>query len=77
MLDMGQAERLVAQLRAADSGSKTIDPALPLALARARTETESAFAGLPGYDPWAQEGWSLGLVGAGLAELIRFLKRDS
>jgi hypothetical protein len=32
---------------------------------------------LPGYDPWSQERWSLGLVGAGLSELIRFLKRDS
>lgn len=76
MLDMNQAERLVEQLRAADSGSKTIDPALPLALARARVETEAAFKGLPGHDPW-QEHWSgLGLVGAGLSELIRLLKRD-
>jgi hypothetical protein len=77
MLDMDQAERLVSQLRAADSGSKTVDPALPLALARARVETESALKGLPGHDPWTQEGWSMGLVGAGLAELIRLLKRDS
>ena len=77
MLDMNQAERLVEQLRAADSGSKTIDPALPLALARARVETEAAFKGLPGHDPW-QEHWSgLGLVGAGLSELIRLLKRDA
>lgn len=77
MLDMDQAERLVSQLRAADNGSKSVDPALPLALARARAETESAFKGLPGHDPWTQEGWSLGLVGAGLSELIRLLKRDS
>lgn len=77
MLDMNQAERLVAQLKEADSGSKTIDPALPLALARARVETEAAFKGLPGHDPW-QEHWSgLGLVGAGLSELIRLLKRDA
>ena len=77
MLDMNQAERLVAQLKAADSGTKTVDPALPLALARARRETESAFKGLPGHDPWTNEGWSMGLVGAGFAELIRFLKRDA
>ena len=76
MLDMDQAERLVSQLRAADSGSRTVDPALPLALARARAETASALTGLPGHDPWTQEGWSMGLVGAGLAELIRLLKRD-
>jgi uncharacterized protein YbaR (Trm112 family) len=77
MLDMNQAERLVAQLKAADSGAKTLDPALPLALARARLDAEAAFKGLPGHDPWANEGWSMGLVGAGFAELIRLLKRES
>jgi uncharacterized protein YbaR (Trm112 family) len=76
MLDMNQAERLVAQLKAADSGSKSVDPALPLALARARAETEAAFKGLPGHDPWTNEGWSMGLVGAGFAELLRLLKRE-
>jgi Zn-finger nucleic acid-binding protein len=75
MLDMNQAERLVAQLREADRG-KPVDPALPMALARARAETEAAFTGLPGHDPWRQEGWSLGLVGAGFSELVRLLKRD-
>ena len=77
MLDMNQAERLVAQLRAADSGPKTIDPALPLALARARAETEAAFKGLPGRDAWSDDWSSLGLVGAGLSELIRLLKREN
>jgi len=76
MLDMNQAERLVAQLRAADSGSKTIDPALPLALARARLETEAAFKRVPGQDAWSEDWSSLGLVGAGLSELIRLLKRE-
>ena len=79
MLDMNQAERLVAQLQAADSASqnKTIDPALPLALARARLDVDRAFTGVPGQDPWTQEGWTLGLVGAGLTELIRLIKRSS
>jgi len=77
MLDMHQAERLVAQLREADRSGKPVDPALPLALARARGETEAAFKGLPGHDPWANDEWSLGLVGAGLRELIQLLKRDS
>ena len=54
MLDMHQAERLVAQLRDADRTDKPIDPALPLALARARRETEAAFEGLPGHEPWDQ-----------------------
>ena len=77
MLDLGQAERLVAQLRAADAGKGSIDPALPLALARARAQTERAFKGLPGHDPWTPDGWSLGLVGAGFRELRRLLKGDS
>lgn len=74
MLDMQQAERLVAQLREADRTDKMVDPALPLALARARRETEIAFQGLPDRG-WDTETLSLGLVGAGLSELIRLLKR--
>ena len=77
MLDIGQAERLVAQLREADAGRRAIDPALPLALASARAQAELAFKGLPGHEPWTQAGSSLGLVGAGFSELIRLLKRDS
>jgi len=77
MLDMDQAERLVAQLQAADNASKTIDPALPLALARARVQTEAAFKGLPGHDPWTNEGWSMGLIGAGFSELLRLLRRET
>ena len=76
MLDMHQAERLVEQLRSADNGARTIDPALPLALARARVEADAAFKGIPGHDPWTRD-WTLGLVGAGLAEVIRLLKRHA
>ena len=74
MLDMQQAERLIGQLREADRSDKPIDPALPLALARARREAEQAFEGLPGHRHWDNETWSLGLVGAGLADLFRLLK---
>jgi len=74
MLDMQQAERLIAQLREADRPDKPIDPALPLALLRARREAELVFEGLPGHRHWDNETWSLGLVGAGLADLIRMLK---
>lgn len=77
MLDFDQAERLVAQLREADRPDKTVDPALPMALARARAETEAAFKGLPGHNPWTEEGRSLGLVGAGLSELFRLLRGGS
>ena len=78
MLDMNQAERLVAQLLAAEAAAnnKTIDPALPLALAKAKMDVELAFKGLPGHDPWTQEGWQLGLVGAGLSEIIRLIRRN-
>ena len=77
MLDMQQAERLVSQLRDAERPDKPIDPTLPLALARARRESETAFEGLPGHRDWNDETWSLGLVGAGLSELFRIIKRES
>ena len=77
MLDMQQAERLVSQLRDANRPDKPVDPTLPLALARARRESESAFEGLPGHRDWNDETWSLGLVGAGLSELFRIIKRES
>lgn len=74
MLDLHQAERLVAQLQAADRTGRPIDPALPLALARARRETDRAFQGLPGDEDWDNETWSFGLVGAGLKTLFKSLK---
>lgn len=74
MLDLHQAERLVAQLQAADRTGEAIDLALPLALARARRETDRAFQGLPGHQDWDGETWSLGLVGAGLSNLFKLLK---
>lgn len=75
MLDFQQAETLVAQLRAADAAGKSVDPALPLALARARRETELAFRGLPHEEPWEPD-LSLGLVGAGLSALMSLMKAD-
>jgi hypothetical protein len=75
MLDMQQAERLVSQLREADRTDKVVDPALPLALARARRETELAFQGMPDYKSWSIETQTLGLVGAGLTQLIRLLRK--
>ena len=72
MLDLNQAETLVAQLREADQ-VKTVDPALPLALARARREADQAFEGLPRDINW-EAGLSFGLVGAGLSALVRLLR---
>jgi Zn-finger nucleic acid-binding protein len=75
MLDMTQAEKVVEQLRRADRTGQPVDPALPLALARARAETEAAFAGLPDQRPWLADASASGLVSAGLHALARLLKR--
>lgn len=77
MLDLNQAETLVAQLREADRTDKTVDPALPMALARARRETEAAFRGIPGgQQVWAEELSSHGLVNIGLTMLMQFIKGE-
>jgi len=75
ILDIAQAERLVAQLHAAnDRRKQPVDPELPLALARARRQSESAFEGMPGHAAWGHEMWSLGTVGAGLTALMQLIK---
>jgi Zn-finger nucleic acid-binding protein len=76
MLDLHQAEQLVTQLREADRTDKPVDPALPLALARARREAEAAFQGLPSHDSWDDATWSLGLVSGGLATLFKLVKGE-
>jgi uncharacterized protein YbaR (Trm112 family) len=74
MLDMQQAGALVAQLRSAeDRAHQPVDPGLPLALARARQETEAAFANLPHDPAWLRDASSAGLVGAGLLAVARWL----
>jgi hypothetical protein len=74
MLDLQQAEKLVAQLKDAESyrANRPIDPSLPLALIRARREAEAAFAGLPDQRDWQDE---LDLVGSGLMTLFKLIKR--
>jgi hypothetical protein len=82
MLDMKQAETLIAHLRDAERTDKTVDPALPLELARARRLTEEAFRGTPHTDVWSpgelwlKDGTTFGLVGAGLTALVRKLRGD-
>ena len=46
VLDANQAEKLVAELRAADRSGEPIDPALPLKLEQARREVTQAFAAM-------------------------------
>ena len=74
MLDTTQAEKVVEQLRRADRTGQPVDPALPLALARARAETEAAFAGLPDQRVWLADASASGLVSAGLQALARLLR---
>lgn len=77
MLDMKQAEAMVAQLREADRGKDQVDPALPLELLRARREVDLAFSGLEKNDGWLQDASADGLVGAGLRVVARWLERKT
>jgi ribosomal protein S27AE len=77
MLDVDQAQRLIAQLREADRGGKPIDPALPLALAHARSQVEAAFAPFERDEHWYGEVSESGLVGAGLSALVRWLSKST
>jgi hypothetical protein len=73
MVDLKQAQTLVAQLRDAEQ-PKPIDPALPLNLAAARREVEQAFATMDHNDDWWHDASSSGLVEAGVAAIARWLK---
>jgi hypothetical protein len=76
ILDASQAERLVAQLRAADRTGQPVDPALPLSLEQARRSTERLFEQLEG-STWSEERTSSDPVLAGLQSLARWLARTS
>jgi hypothetical protein len=74
MLDMGQAQALVATLRDAEAAPRTVDPALPLHLEQARREVETAFAAFEQRPGWFDDVSSAGVVGAGLNAIARWLK---
>jgi hypothetical protein len=72
MLDLRQAEALVAQLQQAEArASQPVDPLLPLRLEQARREVEAMFVGQPRSVSLDDLGG--GLVGAGLKALARLL----
>jgi hypothetical protein len=74
-LDLPHAEGLLSQLKHADDkAARPIDPALPLRLAAARREVEQAFADERTSSTWTSEASSLGLVGAGLSALARWIR---
>jgi hypothetical protein len=74
MLDLKQAEEVVTQLQAA-SQPKVVDPTLPLELARARREVDSAFASMEGDVGWWRDTSSFGVVEAGLSAVARWLRK--
>jgi Zn-finger nucleic acid-binding protein len=79
MLDLKQAETLVAQLqKAEDRAHQPVDPALPLELARVRRQTERNFAGFSDDDLFVQvsaPSADLNLVTAGLSLVARWFVR--
>jgi hypothetical protein len=77
MLDMNQAKKLIAQLQQADRSDRPVDPTLPLQMARARREVETAFASFEHEPGWFGEISSSGIVGAGLRAIVRWLDRSS
>jgi hypothetical protein len=74
MLDLDQADRLIEQLKSADH-ARVIDPALPLALAKAKRDTELIFRTLESRHTYQRENDSLDLVGAGFTALMRLLNK--
>ena len=79
MLDLKQAERLVAQLQKAENRAhQPIDPALPIELERVRRQTERNFVGFRDDDLWVSVTDGVGgldLVTAGLSLVAHWLKR--
>jgi hypothetical protein len=76
MLDMKQAGALVAELRAAEQATRTIDPALPLRLLQARQQVESVFEAFDRRPNWFEDVSKGGLVAAGLSSLARWIKEQ-
>jgi hypothetical protein len=74
MLDLGQAEELIRQLQQADRTAQPVDPALPLALQRARRDTSAAFDAFERDPNWYSTVSSAGLVGAGLSVISKWIK---
>ena len=76
MLDVTQADALIAQLRAAEAAPAAVSPTLPLDLLMARREVERSFA-FPDRGPsWYRDAVDAGTVAAGVRALARWLGRD-
>lgn len=75
ILDVHQAERLVAQLRGA-AADRPIDPALPLRLIEARRQVDYAFGAFESGRDWWSDASNAGLVEAGVRAMVRWWKRS-
>lgn len=74
MLDVKQAEALVAALQKAGDGRQPVDKAaLPLKLARARRDVNDAFAGFASQPNWFSTIEDAGTVGAAVASFATWL----
>src|SRR5262245_33627529 len=75
ILDMKQPQQLLAQLKNA-AEPKSIDPMLPLEMARAKREAERRFGPIEPGEDWVSGVSSSGLVKAGLDAMVRWLKHS-
>ena len=73
MLDAGQAEKLVAALRAKSDKTGGVDPALPLSLERAKRDVTTAFGAFERDPAWYTTASSAGLVNAAIGAFSRWL----
>jgi hypothetical protein len=78
MLDVKQAEELVARLHAAGQGPQPVDrAALPLELTRARRDVSAAFDSFQHSPGWYQDVSTEGLVGAAIGAFAAWIGTDS
>jgi len=75
VLDSGQIERVVHELRAAEEKSHTIDPRLPAQLLADRLDVERFHRELDAAHGSVSVSPGIGLVGLGLAAVVDLLRR--
>ncbi len=73
MLDVGQAEKLVAALRGESAKSRGVDPAWPMELERAKRDVTAAFGAFERDPDWYGTASSQGLVNAAIGAFSRWL----
>ena len=73
MLDVGQAEKLVAALQGKVAKAGEVDSALPMNLERARRDVTTAFGAFERDPDWYTTASSAGLVNAAIGALSRWL----